>query len=689
MRTARPQVLLIVAVLFLMGAVAAAEPRVAPVAGVAPTGSISGTVTRSSGGPAVGVTVSAEGYYSAGNEAITDASGKFTIAGLPPGAYRVQFVPDPSSGLEGEFFDDVADYVSAHLVQVGSGAVTGIDAVLKVLWSTPGAPTSVQGTPGDRSVAVSWTAPATDGGAAITSYKVKSAPGGKECTWASGPLSCTVTGLTNGTAYTFTVTASNKAGEGPPSVPSAAVVPRTTPGAPVSVTAKPGDSQAVVSWVPPSSDGGAAISSYTVTAEPGGATCSTTGGTSCTVPGLSNGTGYSFTVVAANVVGPGPVSASSPPVTPGSRFFGVSPKRLLDSRDGTGGYSTRWGPGTSRDVLVAGGSTTVPAGATAVVLNVTGFGASAGTHLTVWPAGDGMPVASSLNLPKGAVRPNLVTVKVGTGGKVSIYNNAGMIDVIADVVGYFLPDEAGSLYTGVTPKRLLDSRDGTGGYSTPWGGGATRDVTVTGGSTSIPSGAAAVVLNMTVTSATSASHLTAWPAGEARPVASNMNFAAGETAANLVTVKVGTGGQVSVFNNAGNVQVIADVVGYYQAGSGAVFVPLAPVRLLDSRDGTGGYSSPWQAGQSRKVQVAGGATGVPVGAKAVVLNITGFGPTSATHLTVWPNGEAMPLASSLNLPKGEVRPNLLILKVGDGAQGAIFNNAGSVDVIADATGYYL
>jgi peptidoglycan/xylan/chitin deacetylase (PgdA/CDA1 family) len=90
----------------------------------------------------------------------------------------------------------------------------------------------------------------------------------------------------------------------------------TVPGAPGTPTGAPGDSRVSVSWTAPSSDGGSPITGYTVTASPGGATCSTTGALSCMVTGLTNGTAYTFTVKATNSVGTGPASSPSAPVTP-------------------------------------------------------------------------------------------------------------------------------------------------------------------------------------------------------------------------------------------------------------------------------------------------------------------------------------------------------------------------------------
>ena len=160
---------------------------------------------------------------------------------------------------------------------------------------------------------MSWTAPASDGGAAITSYTVTSLPGNKTCSAAASP--CTVTGLTNGQAYTFTVKATNPAGDSGDSSAASPVTPRAVPGVPTAVSGVPGNQQVVVSWTAPVEDGGSPITGYTVTSTPGAATC-TGVSTSCTVTGLTNGQAYTFQVVAVNTVGDGPPSAASAPVTP-------------------------------------------------------------------------------------------------------------------------------------------------------------------------------------------------------------------------------------------------------------------------------------------------------------------------------------------------------------------------------------
>jgi prepilin-type N-terminal cleavage/methylation domain-containing protein len=185
--------------------------------------------------------------------------------------------------------------------------------------AAPSAPTGVVATPGNTTATVSWTAPSGNG-SPPTNYAVKySSDGGVTWTtanWAAYGSSYTVTGLTNGTPYTFLVTALNAIGYGPASVASSAVTPAAVPGAPTGVTATAGNTTANVTWTAPVSNGGSAITAYTVTSSPGGVICGATTTTSCGFTGLTNGTSYTFTVTATNAAGTGPSSVTSNAVTP-------------------------------------------------------------------------------------------------------------------------------------------------------------------------------------------------------------------------------------------------------------------------------------------------------------------------------------------------------------------------------------
>ncbi len=175
--------------------------------------------------------------------------------------------------------------------------------------TVPGAPTIGAVAAGNAQATVSFTPPVSDGGSAITFYTVTSSPGGITATGTSSPI--TIIGLTNGTAYTFTVTATNAAGTGPASNPSNSTIPSTLPGAPTAVTAVAGNAQATVSFTPPVSDGGSPITLYTVTSNPGGITATGTA-SPVIVTGLTLGTPYTFTVTATNANGIGPASSPSP-----------------------------------------------------------------------------------------------------------------------------------------------------------------------------------------------------------------------------------------------------------------------------------------------------------------------------------------------------------------------------------------
>ncbi len=250
----------------------------------------------------------------------------------------------------------------------------------------------------------------------------------------------------------------------------------------------------------------------------------------------------------------------------------------------------------------------------------------------------------------------------------------------------------------VSPNRICDTRPTSQSGITDqctgntFGGAGTLSVQVTG-LAGVPSGATAAVANVTVTNATGAGYLTVYPAGTPRPLVSNVNFSAGQTVPNLVTVPLSPGGAIDIFNSTGSTDVLVDVTGYYAAGTGAGLVPLQPSRICDTRSSsttnqcTG--KSPGAGGNSETLPVqVTGQGGVASGATAVVANLTVVGPSQGGYLTVYPAGTSKPLASNVNFVAGATVPNRVIVPLSSTGAIDIFNSSGSSDVIVDVTGYF-
>lgn len=195
--------------------------------------------------------------------------------------------------------------------------MTTSNVTLTAIWNVaaPGTPGTPTVSAGDGNATITVVAPSSGG--APTSYTVTSSPGGATCTVISPATSCTITGLTNGTSYSFSTVANNATGSSSGSASSASVSPAGKPGVPTGVTATIGNGSAAVSLTPPTNTGGPAITSYTMTASPGGATCTVNApATSCSISPLDNGTAYTFSATAFNGVARSDTSTASASVTP-------------------------------------------------------------------------------------------------------------------------------------------------------------------------------------------------------------------------------------------------------------------------------------------------------------------------------------------------------------------------------------
>jgi hypothetical protein len=246
-----------------------------------------------------------------------------------------------------------------------------------------------------------------------------------------------------------------------------------------------------------------------------------------------------------------------------------------------------------------------------------------------------------------------------------------------------VPPGAGS-FVPLSPRRLVDTRDGGGA---PLPAAATLEAVVAGAVGVPAEGVVAVALTLTATEATARGFLTLWPAGQPRPVASVLNVAAGDTRANLAVTPLGAGGAVAVFTQ-GGAHVVLDVVGYWLATGAPVaagrFAGVDPVRVLDTRLGTGGPAGPLPAGGSRTLDLAGLA---PAGAAGVALSVTTTEVANPGFVTVWPAGEPLPLASNLNAGAGGTRANLVLVPLGAGRAVSLFSSGGG-HLVADLVGWF-
>ena len=394
----------------------------------------------------------------------------------------------------------------------------------------------------------------------------------------------------------------------------------------------------------------------------------------------------------------GPVPGSE--LDRAAKFVPLSPVRLFDTRPTEPGFGPK-GKLTAKssiDVQV-GGRVGVPVDAVAVVMNVTVAAPDGASFVTVYPAGSERPLASSVNIVSaGQVRPNLVTVKLGDGGKVTMYSLAGS-HLLADVAGYYIDADAttsGGRFVPLTPQRLFDTRPAELAPG-PKGRLGARDTIVveTLGVGQVPTvGVAAVVVNVTAVDAGAAGFVTVFPTGEKRPLASNVNVdRPGAIAPNLVIVPIGDNGTISLYSLSAT-HLLGDVTGYItddsaDASIDGLFVPLEPTRVFDTREdesppGPKGYVP---ADGSIAADVAG-TSGVPADAAGVVLNVTGIA-SPLGYLTAWERGPKRPVASVLNFAAPlDTRANAAMLPVGVDGQINFYTLSGS-DILADVSGYFL
>lgn len=443
-----------------------------------------------------------------------------------------------------------------------------------------------------------------------------------------------------------------------------------------------------------STDTGSTINGYSFNFGDGSAAVSSSTGANISHTYAKPGT-YTVTVTVSDAVG-SKATASSAYTTQGTNYTPYGPTRLLDTRIGLGAPKAAVAPfGTV--VLKVAGTGSIPAGARAVVLNITVTGPTATGTITAYPDGDATePVARNVNYVAGQPVATLAFIKLGPDGSVDLTNNStGTTQLVADVTGYFTATSA-SGYTSLTPARLLDTRSGLGAPKGALGLGQQVALNIAGadGGALPSSGIKAVALNVTVTATTGSGYITAYPDGTTRPTASNLNFGVGDVRANLVVVPVGGDGKIDLYNYSSGTQLIADVAGYFSASGASVYVPIDPARVGDTlTDGTGPIPGNTAEGLDL-ISTASGA-GLATGMTGFVLTTTVTNPKSGGYLTVYPYGVTRPVVSTLNFTApGQTVGNLSLATAGQDTaknQRAVAfydGSAGSTDLVVDMAGFF-
>jgi hypothetical protein len=198
---------------------------------------------------------------------------------------------------------------------------------------------------------------------------------------------------------------------------------------------------------------------------------------------------------------------------------------------------------------------------------------------------------------------------------------------------------------------------------------------------------AAATLNVTATEPDFAGFVTAYPCDRDRPTASNLNFVAGQTVPNLVTVRLSAAGTLCLFTSAPT-HLIADIAAWYSINAAQGYHELAPARILDTREPIGvPAAAKLSSGQVLTLQVADRG-GVPAsGALAVTMNVTVTEPDAAGFVTIYPCAADRPEASNLNFSAGETVPNLVTVKLSAAGTVCLFAQR-TTHLVADVAGYF-
>ena len=365
-------------------------------------------------------------------------------------------------------------------------------------------------------------------------------------------------------------------------------------------------------------------------------------------------------------------AATTPPLV---SYTAINPVRLVDTRNNVGGVNAEIEPGCTLRVGISGD---VPATAQAVSLSMTAVSAVA-DYFTVYPCASGRPETSNLNSRAGVPTPNLVVAIPDANREICIYSH-GRSHLIIDLGGWW--SDGPDRFASIEPERVYDSRRPGNLPLQPF---RVREVVIP--STTIAPDARVAVVNLTTSRSTRGGYIVAFPCGQPAPLASNLNFVAGEDRAVGAIVGLGLGRTLCLLSDVPT-DVIVDVTGYY--GPGPAFGPTAALqpdagrRVVDSRNGIGGPGQPFAAGEIRSFDPVAGLANAS-DASTVSLNFISTRSTGSGFLTVFPCGGSVPEVSSLNFTAGQDATNLATVKLGADRKICVLASA-PTDVVVDVFG---
>jgi uncharacterized protein YkwD len=438
------------------------------------------------------------------------------------------------------------------------------------------------------------------------------------------------------------------------------VVPSGAPDAPASATTSISGTTVTVAWTAPGSNGGSAITGYTVSCSPACGSKSVGAGQLSTAFTLTAGSQYNFAITATNGLG-----TSAPRSTTAGRLLNaVTPFRLFDTR--LPGTPTNGAQLSANQVvtLQVTGANGLPANdVTAVAINLTVTGPAGPGWATAYPCG-GSTSVSTLNFGPSATVANAAIVPVNDFGRICVYSSVAS-HLIVDVTGWFSDFNDG--FVASTPSRIMDTRGGTQNPGLVTGSSSDIEEVLTGATEG-----QSVVVNLTGINGAAGSYVTAGNCGPTAPATSNLNLQANEVRANLAVVQVGTGGRICLRLANGTAHLIVDLYGVILPGHG--YTASGPTRIVDTRVGQGGSSL--SASVPRAQAVSGNE----------LWNVTVVYATGVGYLSVYPCGTT-PSSSTLNYSGAAAIPNVAV--AGGGADGTACSVATtSTDLIIDKFGTF-